>query len=130
MHRTLREEKGHYLKNYILLLMTNNKRVLLTIGLAHRNYKTVIAPKLVGWKGRWRQQIWAFVVSWWRYRVKIVCSKESHTDLPALVTNTFVTFKIKNQNFCFYWVWASRVNNYTLKVLESTDCWLKLWKLQ
>ena len=42
MHRTLREEKGHYLKNYILLLMTNNKRVLLTIGLAHRNYKTVI----------------------------------------------------------------------------------------
>ena len=48
MHKTLREEKGHYLKNYILLLMTNNKRVLLTIGLAYRNYKTVIAPKLVG----------------------------------------------------------------------------------
>ena len=31
--------------------MTNNKRVLVTIGLAHRNYKTIIASELVGWAG-------------------------------------------------------------------------------
>ena len=56
--QTKQEEKKDIIKKDIKKLqMTDNKRVLVPIGLTHWNYKTFIAPELFGQMGRWWQQI-------------------------------------------------------------------------